>query len=117
MDDHKAELANLKRRFDDHKDELANLKRRFDDHKDELACCSTEKDEKIRTVEADIQKISNQLDDIQGLLEAWNTAKGFVRVIEFIAKIVRILAPWTAFLIAIWLFLKSGHWEYNKPLQ
>lgn len=44
------------------------------------------------------------------IMEAWNNAKGFWSVMQFVTAFVKVAAALGLFFAAIWVFLKTGVW-------
>lgn len=45
------------------------------------------------------------------LLEAWNSARGFLVVVRGLSRASSALLPIGVFFGALWFFLKTGHWS------
>jgi len=54
--------------------------------------------QKVEQLERKIDKLST---DIEGLVEAWNASRGFLRMVRFIATI-------STGIIALFVFIKTG---------
>lgn len=84
--------------------------------RDELIECSREKDKEIddlkftlREVDAKLSILLTRQTEITTLLQAWQSAQGFVKVIEFMAKVVKAVAPFAVFFGMIYYIVKTGH--------
>jgi hypothetical protein len=54
--------------------------------------------QKVEQLERKIDKLST---DIEGLVEAWNASRGFLKVVKFVATV-------SAGIIALFVFIKTG---------
>lgn len=59
--------------------------------------------ESIKQIHDDVQKMRE-------IIEAWNSAKGFVTTIKFLSALIKWLAIVGAGLGAFWYLIKFGHW-------
>ena len=65
--------------------------------------------EDVSVLKKDQEEIKVEVKKITELLQAWESAKGFVKVIEVISKLVKLLAPIVLVIIAGYYLLTTGH--------
>ena len=64
----------------------------------------------LSTIKLKVELMEQEVTSIKELLQAWENAKGFVKVIEVLGKITKALIPTIAFFTALWYLITSGHW-------
>ena len=79
-------------------------------HKSELVVEECVKTETIEELQKTLDSIKADLDAIRELLEAWNAAKGAVKVIYVIGTVIKWLVVTGVALSAITFFLHNGTW-------
>jgi K+/H+ antiporter YhaU regulatory subunit KhtT len=57
-----------------------------------------------------LQSLTGELSRVAEVLEAWNNAKGFILTLKLISGGVKVIAPIVAFVVIIWVFIKTGKW-------
>lgn len=61
-----------------------------------------------------LKRLTENLGRVAEVLEAWNNAKGFWLTIQFVSGVVKVVVPIGAFLVAVWLLVKTGQWFGNR---
>lgn len=64
----------------------------------------------LTTIRSKVETMEQEVASIKELLQAWENAKGFIKVIEILGKITKALLPTIAFIGAFWYLITSGHW-------
>ena len=57
-----------------------------------------------------LKSLTENLRRVAEVLEAWNNAKGFWLTLKLFGGIVRVIAPIIAFVVVVWVFIKTGKW-------
>lgn len=58
----------------------------------------------IALIHDDLQRIKAELVTVKEILEAWNNAKGFVKVVKLVGDIVKWGSPVVVAILATWYF-------------
>lgn len=67
-------------------------------------------EEKLDLVLERVEEIALKQASMSEILLAWNNAKGFVKTIQGISKILRWLVLTGGAFAAVWFLLINGHW-------
>jgi hypothetical protein len=57
-----------------------------------------------------LKSLTGELGRVAEVLEAWNNAKGFILTLKLISGGVKIIVPIVAFVVVVWVFIKTGKW-------
>ena len=74
----------------------------------ELGLHKTQTSERMLVMEDKLDEILADMTAIKEMLEAWNSAKGFVTGVRVIGTVLRFLAYTVAAGAAVWIFIKTG---------
>lgn len=81
----------------------------------ELIDCSADKDKEINDLRFALREVDSKINmmlikqvETNEMLKAWQTAQGFVKVIEVIAKFMKAVSPIVIFIGMAYYFIKTG---------
>jgi len=77
--------------------------------KQDLATCKAEVEERMNTFNERLAPIEADTRRIREIVEAWNSARGFINVVRAISATFRVLAVPAAFIAALWYLITTGH--------
>ena len=77
--------------------------------KQDLANCKMEVEERMDTFNERLAPIEADIKRIREIVEAWDSAKGFVNVVRAISATFKVLSVPVAALAALWYFIATGH--------
>lgn len=115
--------ATATRRRGDPADSEAHVHRRKTDHDEVLRLHSRVGDceksinkllESQQLMTEHVKKLTDNTGRLADVLEAWNNVKGFWWTLKLMSGGAKIVIPIVALVAALWIFLKTGHWEI-KP--
>lgn len=58
-----------------------------------------------------LKKLTDNTGRLADVLEAWQNVKGFWWTLRLMSTGAKIVIPIAAVGVAIWLYIKTGHWE------
>jgi hypothetical protein len=77
--------------------------------KQDLINCKSEVDERMDTFNERLAPIEADIKRIREIVEAWDSAKGFINVVRAISAVFKMLAVPVAALAALWYLITTGH--------
>jgi uncharacterized membrane protein len=66
--------------------------------------------ESNRATAESLKSLTENLGRVAEVLEAWNNAKGFWLTLKLVGGGVRVVSPIVAFVVVVWVFIKTGKW-------
>jgi len=110
-DNQDSEAHAHRRVFDD--ESAARLHARVDDHDKRI----TQHDAVLSGLVTNMEGLTANTGRLADVLEAWSNVKGFWWTLKLVGSGVRILSPIVLFCCAlgaaIWLFARTGHWDFR----
>lgn len=67
-----------------------------------------------RSLVESMKTLAPNLGRIAEVMEAWNNAKAFWLTIKFVSAAVKVVVPICAFLVALWVLVKTGQWVESR---
>lgn len=77
--------------------------------KQDLANCKMEVEERMDTFNERLTPIEADIRRIREIVEAWDSAKGFINVIRGVSATLKVLSVPVAAVVALWYFIATGH--------
>jgi hypothetical protein len=64
----------------------------------------------LEQISTSLQSIRTDTANMKEILDVWNSAKGFIKTVHFLAEMGKIFWFPIAVLIAVYYFGRTGHW-------
>jgi len=88
--------------------EAVERRKSMDDIEESINILHRRMDDFVKAT-ASIQEIHDDVKQMREILDAWNSAKGFVTTMKFFSALIKWTAVVGGFVGVIWYFLKFGH--------